>query len=43
MGANRDEVVENMMEAIYFHLEGLKEGLPIPPSNAEAENLVLKI
>ncbi len=43
MGANREEVIENMMEAIYFHLEGLKEeGLPIPPTNAEAENLVLK-
>jgi predicted RNase H-like HicB family nuclease len=44
MGANKEEAIENMKEAIYFHLEGLKkEGLPIPEPNAEAENLVLKI
>ncbi len=33
-----------MIEAIYFHLEGLKEeGLPIPIPNAEAQNLALRI
>ena len=41
MGATKEETLQNMMEAIQFHLRGLKaEGLPIPPSESEAENLV---
>lgn len=41
MGATKEETVQNMAEAIQFHLEGLKEeGLPIPASESEVENLV---
>ena len=44
MGATRDEVMQNIAEAISFHLEGMKaEGLPIPPSTTEAENLMLAV
>lgn len=43
MGANKEETIENMREAIYFHIEGLKaEGLPIPVPKSEAENLELQ-
>lgn len=44
MGASKEEVMENIAEAIRFHLEGMKEeGLPIPPPASEAENLVLAL
>ena len=44
MGSTREETMENIAEAISFHLEGMKaEGLPIPPSTTEAENLILAI
>jgi predicted RNase H-like HicB family nuclease len=44
MGSTRDEVMQNIAEAISFHLEGMKaEGLPIPPSTTEAENLILAV
>jgi predicted RNase H-like HicB family nuclease len=44
MGATKEEVMENIAEAIRFHLEGMKaEGIPIPPPNSEAENLVLAV
>jgi predicted RNase H-like HicB family nuclease len=44
MGATKEEVMENIAEAIQFHIEGLKEeGLPVPPPVTEAENLVLAI
>lgn len=44
MGATREDAIENIAEAIRFHLEGMKEeGIPIPPPSAEAENLVLAI
>lgn len=43
MGATHDEVVQNIIEGIKFHLDGLKqEGLPIPSANSEAENLVFE-
>lgn len=41
MGATREETLQNMAEAIQFHIDGLlEEGLPLPESNSEAENLV---
>ena len=41
IGATKEETLQNMAEAIQFHLEGLKlEGLPIPESEAEVESLV---
>lgn len=44
MGSSKEETIENMKEAIYFHLEGLKaDGLPIPIPKSEAENLELQI
>jgi predicted RNase H-like HicB family nuclease len=44
MGATKEEAMENVAEAIQFHLEGMKtEGLPIPAPTTEAENLVLAI
>lgn len=44
MGSTKEEVLENVSEAIRFHLEGMKEeGLPIPPPASEAENLVLSL
>ena len=42
MGANKEEAIQNVTEAILFHLEGLaEEGLPIPESTSEAENLII--
>ena len=42
-GANRDETIQNIIEGIKLHLDGLKEeGLPIPKSTTEAENLVFE-
>lgn len=44
MGETKEEVLENIAEAIRFHLEGMKaEGLPIPFPSSEAENLMLAI
>ena len=44
MGSTREDVVQNIAEAINFHLEGMKaEGIPIPQSTTEAETLILAI
>jgi len=44
MGATKEETLENIAEAIRYHLEGMKaEGLPIPLPTTEAENLILAI
>jgi predicted RNase H-like HicB family nuclease len=44
MGATREEVLENIAEAIQLHIEGMKEeGLPIPLPTSEAENLLVAI
>ncbi len=44
MGATRNETMENMIEAIRFHIEGMiEEGLPIPVATSEAENLVIAL
>jgi predicted RNase H-like HicB family nuclease len=44
MGSTKEEVMENIAEAIRFHLEGMKaEGLPIPIATTEAENISLAI
>lgn len=44
MGETKEEVIENIADAIRFHLEGMKaEGLPIPIPTTEAENLMLAI
>jgi predicted RNase H-like HicB family nuclease len=44
MGGTKEEALENIAEAIQFHIEGLKaEGLPIPEPVSEAENLLLQI
>jgi predicted RNase H-like HicB family nuclease len=44
MGSTKEEVMQNIAEAIRFHLEGMKaEGLPIPIATTEAENLTLSI
>jgi len=41
-GATKAEVEENIIEAIQFHLDGLKEdGLPIPDSISESQTVVL--
>ena len=41
-GGTREETEQNMREAIQQHIEGLKEdGLPIPPSTAIAEYVVV--
>ena len=43
MGSNYDDTVQNIIEAIKFHLDGIKEeGLPIPIPTSQAENLVFK-
>ena len=42
MGGTREETMENIAEAIRFHLEGMKaEGLPVPLPTSEVENLIL--
>ncbi len=44
MGATRNETMDNMIEAIRFHIEGMiEEGLPVPISTSEAENLVIAL
>ncbi|MEO8150221.1 MAG: type II toxin-antitoxin system HicB family antitoxin [Bacteroidia bacterium] len=43
MGTTKEEAIENIIEGIKFHLDGLKEeGLPIPKSITEVENLVFE-
>jgi predicted RNase H-like HicB family nuclease len=43
MGASHDDALQNIVEAIKFHLDGLKlEGLPIPLPTAEAENVIIE-
>ena len=40
-GKTRNEVEQNIYEAINFHLEGLKaEGLPVPDVKCESELMV---
>ena len=40
-GKTKRSIEKNIVEAIQFHLEGLKkEGLPLPESTAESEVLV---
>ncbi len=37
-GKTKEEVRQNILEALSLHLEGLKEdGLPIPPPSSEAD------
>jgi predicted RNase H-like HicB family nuclease len=44
MGYTKEETLENIAEAIQFHIEGMKaEGLPVPLPTTEAENLMLAI
>ncbi|CAN5423517.1 type II toxin-antitoxin system HicB family antitoxin [soil metagenome] len=44
MGNTKEETIENIAEAIQFHIEGMRsEGLPIPIPTTEAENLMLAI
>ncbi len=44
MGSTHEEALENIAEAIRFHLEGMKaEGIPVPLPTSEAENLMLTI
>ncbi len=41
MGETKSETIDNTIESIRFHLEGMKlEGIPIPEPLCEAENLV---
>ena len=43
MGATYEETVQDIIEAIKFHLDGMKqEGLPIPIPSSQAENLVFE-
>ena len=42
MGADYDSTLENTIEAIKFHIEGLQlEGLELPVPNAKTETLIL--
>lgn len=42
-GETREEIEQNMYEAIKMHIQGLNEhNLPIPESHSTAEYLVLK-
>lgn len=44
MGETRAEAIENIAEAIVFHLEGMaEEGLELPEPTSEAENLVITV
>jgi predicted RNase H-like HicB family nuclease len=44
MGNTKEETLENIAEAIQFHIEGMKaEGLPVPLPTTEAENIMLTI
>jgi len=42
-GATREEVEQNMLEAIELHLRGLEEdNLPVPESHSYAEYLAMR-
>lgn len=42
-GKTKDEAEKNILEAIKFHIEGLKsEGYPIPEPQSESENIVFE-
>ncbi len=42
LGADYDSALENTIEGVKFHLEGLREeGMEIPESNAKSETLIL--
>jgi predicted RNase H-like HicB family nuclease len=44
MGATKEEVLDNIAEAIQLHIEGMKaEGIAIPFPTTEAENLLVAI
>lgn len=41
-GATREEVEANMLEAVRFHLEGMRaEGLPIPEPSTSAAKVAI--
>ena len=43
MGLTYDETVQDIIEAIKFHLDGMKEeGITIPIPSSQAENLVFE-
>ena len=43
-GSTHEEVEKNMLEAIQFHLEGMKiENLPIPSSKTTAERIAVTV
>ncbi|MEQ9229506.1 MAG: type II toxin-antitoxin system HicB family antitoxin [Cyclobacteriaceae bacterium] len=42
VGDTRDEIEENIQEAILFHIEGLKEdGLPVPPPSTDSITMLI--
>ncbi|MBN1525639.1 MAG: type II toxin-antitoxin system HicB family antitoxin [Spirochaetales bacterium] len=42
-GSTRDEVEQNIFEALQFHLDGMREeGIEIPEAFAESEILVIQ-
>lgn len=44
IGTTKEEVLENIAEAIELHIEGMKaEGMPIPPAVTEAENVFIRV
>ncbi|MEP7253288.1 MAG: type II toxin-antitoxin system HicB family antitoxin [Ginsengibacter sp.] len=44
MGNTKEDTIENIAEAIQFHIEGMRSaGLPIPVPTTEAENLMFAI
>ena len=41
MGETRNETIENISEAIKFHIEGMKaEKISVPLPHSDAENLI---
>jgi len=43
VGKTREETIQNMKEAIEFHIEGMKEdGLPVPEGQTSAEYIAVK-
>jgi predicted RNase H-like HicB family nuclease len=43
MGDSHESALQNVAEAIKFHLDGMKEeGLPIPAPSSEVENIVIE-
>ncbi len=42
VGDTREEIEQNIQEAILFHIEGLKEdGLPVPPPSTDSITLLI--